>query len=100
MTPLIFDEIRDAVGDDPRLAAARPGEDEHRPVRGFNGFSLLRVELIQERQTLSKNYGRWTALSSCRNKKDIKLRMSKQSSFVLLAILMLARVQWDFELLA
>ena len=46
----VFDEMGDAVGDNPGLTAARPGEDEDRPVRGFNGFALLRVEFIEERQ--------------------------------------------------
>ena len=46
----ILDEIRDAEGDDPGLAAARAGQDEHRAVRGFNGGALLRVELVEERQ--------------------------------------------------
>ena len=47
---LVFDEMGDAVGDDPRLAAARTGEDEHRAFGGFDGFALLRVELVEKRQ--------------------------------------------------
>ncbi len=46
----IFDEICDAVGDDPGFAAARARQDEHRPARGFDGFALLRVELIEKGQ--------------------------------------------------
>ena len=46
----ILNEIGDAVGDDPGLAAARAGEDEHRPVRGFDGFALLRIEFFEKRQ--------------------------------------------------
>ena len=46
----IFDQIRDAIGDDPRLAAARAGENEHRAVRGLNGGALLRIELVEKRQ--------------------------------------------------
>ena len=38
----VFNEVGDAVGDDARLAAARAGQDEHRPVGGFDGFALLR----------------------------------------------------------
>jgi len=45
--------VGDAVGDDPGLAAARAGEDEHRPIGGFDGFALLRVEFFEKRQFLS-----------------------------------------------
>ena len=48
--PLIFDEIGDAEGYDPGLAAARARENEDRPVRSFNGGALLRVELVKKRQ--------------------------------------------------
>ena len=50
ITPMILDQMGDAVGDDARLAAARAGQDQHRPVSGFDGFALLRIELIEERQ--------------------------------------------------
>src|SRR5208282_1944215 len=33
-----------------RLAAARAGEDQHRPVGSFDSLALLRVELIEKRQ--------------------------------------------------
>ena len=38
------DEVRDPVGEHARLAAARSGEDQQRPVRGGDGACLLRVE--------------------------------------------------------
>ena len=41
-TPTLSIEVRDAIGDDARLAAARAGENQHRPVDGFDGFALLR----------------------------------------------------------
>src|ERR1700722_13367811 len=47
---LVFDQIGNAVGDDARFAAARPGKDQHRPVRSFHGLALLRVQLIEKRQ--------------------------------------------------
>ncbi len=39
------DEVRDAVGDDARLAAARAGEDEQRPlgVRDRGGLRLVQL---------------------------------------------------------
>ena len=39
------DEMRDAIGDDARLAATGAGEDQHRAVDRLDGFTLLRVEL-------------------------------------------------------
>jgi hypothetical protein len=36
------------MGDDPRLAAARSGEDEQRPFEVFDRFALLRVETRQK----------------------------------------------------
>ena len=39
---------RDAVGDDPRLAAARAGEDEERPFSVGDGFALGGVQIIEE----------------------------------------------------
>ena len=38
--------MSDAVGDNPRLAATRAGEDEERTLAGFDSFTLLRIELI------------------------------------------------------
>ena len=42
----ILNEIGNAEGDDPGLAATRAGEDQHRPIRGLDGFALLRIELV------------------------------------------------------
>jgi hypothetical protein len=39
-TPSNAQEVRDAVGDDPRLAAARSREDEHRPLGRGHGIAL------------------------------------------------------------
>ncbi len=47
----MLDQMGDAVGDDARLAAARAGQDEHRAIGGFDGFTLLRIELGEERQS-------------------------------------------------
>ena len=47
---LVLDQIGDAVGDDAGLAAARAGEDQHRAFSGFDGFALLRVQLVEKRQ--------------------------------------------------
>ena len=46
----ILDEMSDAVGDDPRFAAACTGQNEHRSGSRFNGCTLLRVELIEKGQ--------------------------------------------------
>ena len=42
------------IGDDAGLAAARAGQDQHRPVGGFDGFALLGVELVEERQCVER----------------------------------------------
>ena len=40
------DHVGDAIGDDARLAGARAGEDQDRPVDRLYGPSLLRVQRI------------------------------------------------------
>jgi hypothetical protein len=45
-----LDQVRDAVGDDTRLAAARAGEDEQRALGGLDSLTLLRVELGEKGQ--------------------------------------------------
>ena len=40
----LVDEVRDAVGDDARLAGARPGQDQNRAVKGLSGLALLRIQ--------------------------------------------------------
>ena len=46
----ILDQVGDAISDDPRLAAACPRKDEHRPFGSFNRFALSRIELVEKRQ--------------------------------------------------
>jgi hypothetical protein len=46
----VFDQVGDAVGDDAGLAAAGAGKDQHRAFSSFDGFALLRVELVEKRQ--------------------------------------------------
>ena len=46
----MLNQVGDAVSDDARLAAPRAGEDQYRTLGGFDGFALLRVELIEKRQ--------------------------------------------------
>ena len=41
------DHVRDAVGDDARLARARTSENEHRTIDGLGGLTLGRVERVQ-----------------------------------------------------
>ena len=36
------------MGDDPGLAAARPGQDEQRPVAGDHGLTLRGVQIVEE----------------------------------------------------
>src|SRR5579875_3365697 len=43
-----FDEMRNAISDDTRLAAAGPSENQQGAFSRFHGASLLRVELIEE----------------------------------------------------
>ena len=37
-------QVRDAERDDARLAGAGPGQDQQRPLEGFNGLPLLGIE--------------------------------------------------------
>ncbi len=46
----VLDQVSNAVGNDPCLAAPRAREDEHRALGSFDGLALLRVELIEKRQ--------------------------------------------------
>ena len=46
----VADEVRDAVGDDPRLARPRAGKDQERPVGLKNGFLLFGIETCEEIQ--------------------------------------------------
>ncbi len=48
--PEMLNQMSDAVGDDARLSAPSAGQDEHGAIDGFDGFALLRVEFIEERQ--------------------------------------------------
>ena len=49
-TPMLLDQVGDAIGDDARLAAARAGQDQHRPIDGLDRLPLLRIELGEERK--------------------------------------------------
>ena len=49
----ILNQISDAIGNNTRLAAARPGQNQQRPVNGFDRFALLGVEFFEERQFFS-----------------------------------------------
>ena len=40
-------EVRDAERDDAGLAGAGPGQDQQRPLEGFDGLALLGIERIQ-----------------------------------------------------
>jgi hypothetical protein len=46
----VLDQMSDAVGDDASLPAPGASQDEHRPVGGFDSLTLLRIELVEERQ--------------------------------------------------
>jgi hypothetical protein len=43
----LVDEIGDAVSDDTRLARARSGEYQHRPVDGHDSFTLLGIKFVE-----------------------------------------------------
>ncbi len=45
---LLRDEISDALGQHPRLSGTRPGKDQDRPCASRDGFSLLRVKMLEE----------------------------------------------------
>ena len=42
----VVDQVRDAIGDDARLAAAGARENEHRSFGCLHGFELLRIEKL------------------------------------------------------
>jgi len=42
----VLDQMRDAVCDHARLATARAGKDQHRPVDGLHRLALLRIQLF------------------------------------------------------
>jgi hypothetical protein len=44
----LLQEPGNAAGDDPRLAAARPGQDEQRPFQMGDGFLLGEVEIVEQ----------------------------------------------------
>jgi len=44
-----LDEPGDAAGDDAGFAGAGAGEDEERPIGGFHGGTLFRIEFFEER---------------------------------------------------
>ena len=44
----LFDEVGDAMGDDPGLAGAGAGEQEDRAVHGLDALLLLRVHVVEE----------------------------------------------------
>ena len=43
----LVDEVGDAVSDDARLARARSGEDQHRPVDGHDCLTLLGIKFVE-----------------------------------------------------
>ena len=45
-----FDQMCDAIGDNTGLPATGTGEDEQRTLTGFDSFTLLRIELVEEGQ--------------------------------------------------
>jgi len=46
----VLDQARNPVRDYTCFPGARPGQDEHGTISGFNSLTLLRVELGEERQ--------------------------------------------------
>ena len=44
---VLLNQVGDAVGDDAGLAAARPGNDQQRPVGGLHRLALCRVKTLQ-----------------------------------------------------
>jgi hypothetical protein len=47
----MLNKMRDAVGDDAGLAAARAGQDEDWAFGSLNSLALLGIELIEKRQS-------------------------------------------------
>ena len=57
----VADEVGDAAGDDARLARARAGEDQQRPVDVQDGFALFGIEGLEEVHVGARDWG----LGSC-----------------------------------
>ena len=49
------DDVRDAVRDDPGLAAARAGQDQKRPFGAADRFALLRVQPFEKIHWMGNN---------------------------------------------
>ena len=47
-TPIDFDQVGNAVGNDARLAAARAGQDQQRPLGLLHRGALLVIELVEQ----------------------------------------------------
>ena len=44
----VLNEVGDAVGDGARLAAAGPGQDQHRPFDGLNRLALFWIQFVEK----------------------------------------------------
>ena len=53
----VFDQMCDAIGDNPGLSATSAGQNEQRPFASFDSLTLLRIELVEEGQTSKAPYG-------------------------------------------
>ncbi len=68
-----LEQIRDAIGDDARLARASPGQDEDRAMEGLDGLPLLRIERGQVQHGAGPKLGE---RSSCTEEGPSSRRLS------------------------
>jgi hypothetical protein len=73
----LLDQVRDAIGDDARLARAGAGEDEQRPLGCEHGFALAFVEAGEEWHSLGR-------IAQARILSD-RMRLSNFAAFALRA---------------
>src|SRR5438067_10213655 len=76
--PVIFDQVSNAMGDNSSLARSRSRQDQHWPVHGFNGLSLLdRKSTRLNSSHVSISYAVF-CLKKKKKKKNIKIRQINQ----------------------
>jgi len=56
-------EVGDAMGDDAGLAAARPGQDQHRPLHRQHGLALGGVERVEDRRRDGQGEDRYSTVT-------------------------------------
>lgn len=73
--------MRDAISYDARLPATRASKNQHRPVGGFDSFTLLGIKLIKKRQNEDSRVNEYFNNSAARKMRvGTAPRLSSQAS--------------------